>query len=188
DGTTGASGEFTVGETGTTAAGGVEIRLEAAPLAVVLRWHRPGLTTAEAIPLWPAPDADALARGLARVVVAELTRVAFETARELDASVKPVVDSALGALGLLGPAATDGTRRVLLPAALLTDPAAWFAHSTVLGAASGFDAAKLVSLLDAFKPLVGVSGGPGERTIVPGTVAKAEAASGGAPRLSRSAA
>lgn len=177
------SGEVTIGETGATVAGGLQLRLTT-PARLGLRWYRPGLTTPDELAIWPSPDANAFARALARIVPAELLRVGLESMRELDETARPFVDSGLAAIGLLGPAAEDGTRGVLLPIALLADPPAWFAHNTVLGGASGFVPARFIGLVDGLKPILGVGGGPGEWVLAPGVTLRADTDSGGAARLS----
>jgi hypothetical protein len=176
-----AGGHVTIGEPGATAAGGLQIRLEGPPLRIVALWHRPGLTTAEPIVIWPMPDPAALARLAARVVTAELARIGLEILRGLDESARPIVDAALGAVGLLGPAGAGGTRRVLLPIGMVADPAGWFRHETAFGGPAGFDPARMIAFVDAFKPLIGVAGGPGEWAITPGVAIRAGA--GGAARL-----
>ena len=136
--------------------------------------------------LWPAPNADALARALARILPAELARIGFEFLRELDETARVVVDASLAAVGLLGPADAGGQRRVLLPVAFLADPAAWFFHNGVLGGPSGIVPAKLIEVLDGLKPLIGVPGGPGEWALTPGVTVRADTGAAGAARLNLS--
>ena len=108
----------------------------------------------------------------------------LEIVRDLDATARPMVDGALDALGLLGAAGTDGARRVLLPVALFDDPLAWFTHEAVLGGAGGLQPARLVALLDALKPLLGVTGDPGAWELAAGVTIHADAGAAGAARLS----
>jgi hypothetical protein len=175
------SGSATIGEAGATVAGGLQLRLSNGGLA--LHWHRPGVTSPDVLPVWPSPDAAAIARALARVLPAEVLRIGLESLRDLDETAAPVVSAALAAVGLLGPADADGVRRVLLPVALVTDPAAWFAHSTVLGGPGGFVPARFIALLDMLKPILGVDGDPGEWKFPPGFRVRADADSGGAARF-----
>ncbi len=167
----------TLGSAGTTAAGGAVLRVETGPFRVTLEWHRPGLATPDTVRLWPSPDAAAIARVLGRLLPAECVRLGLEYLRALDDTAKPIIDVALDAIGLLGPA-VDGTRNVLLPVGLLQDPAGWFAHDTVFGAGGGYSAPRVAALLDALKPIVGIAGNPGEWKLATGVTALAEADNG----------
>ena len=175
-------GDFTIGNTGASVAGGLDLHVSS-PFAVVLRTYRPGLAAPELLPLWPSPDAAAIARALARVLPAELLRVALESLRELDADVRPILDAGLLAIGLLTDPAADGSRRVRLPLALIQDPAAWFEHNAVLGGAGGLVPAKLIAVVDALKPLIGVPGDPGQWRLTPGITVVADTGTGGAARI-----
>ena len=185
DATDAASGEIALGGAGATVAGGVELVLTSGPPAtLVVRRHLPGSAPAHEVRLWPDPDPGEVARTVARVVPAELTRVALEIVRDLDETARPIVDAALDAIGMLGAANADGARRVLLPVALFDDPLAWFADEAALGGAGGLQPARLVALLDALKPLLGVAGDPGVWELVAGVTVHADAGAGGAARLS----
>ena len=175
-------GDFTIGDTGATVAGGLDLHVSS-PFAVVLRTYRPGLTTPELLPLWPSPDAAAIARAVARVMPAELLRVALESLRDLDADVRPILDAGLIAIGLLTDPAADGSRRVRLPLALIQDPAAWFGHDAVLGGAGGLVPAKLIAVVDALKPFIGVPGDPGQWRLTNGITVVADTGTGGAARI-----
>jgi hypothetical protein len=175
-------GDFTIGDSGATVAGGFDLHVSA-PFQVALRWYRPGLAAPEVLPLWPAPDAAAIARMLARVAPAELLRVALESLRDLDADTRPVLDAGLLTIGLLTEPAADGSRRVLLPIALIADPAAWFTHGTVLGGSSGLVPARLIAVVDALKPIIGVAGDPGQWRLTKGITIVADTGTGGAARL-----
>ncbi len=167
----------TLGSAGTTAAGGAVLRLETNPFRVTLEWHRPGLATAQIIPLWPSPDAAALAGVIGRLLPAECARLGLEYLRSLDDTAKPIIDAALDSIGLLAPAVT-GERAVLLPVGLFHDPAGWFAHNSAFGGAGGYSAPRVVALLDALKPILGVAGNPGEWTLGTGVTALADSDSG----------
>jgi hypothetical protein len=175
------SAEVSLGSAGTTAAGGAILHLQTGPLRATLEWHRPSLATPELIALWPTPDAKGLGRVAARLVPAECVRVGLEYLRALDDTVRPIVDAALDAFGLLAPAVA-GQRSVLLPAGLLHDPVGWFKHESAFGAPRGFNASRVVGLLDALKPIIGVAGNPGEWNLATGVTAVADASSGD-PRL-----
>jgi hypothetical protein len=167
----------TLGSAGTTAAGGAVLRLQTGPLRVQLEWHRPGLTTPELIPLWPAPDAAALARVLVLLIPAQGLAMGLEYLRALDDTARPFVDAALDAVGLLAPPGT-GQRAVLLPLGLLRDPVGWFQHQSAFGGAGGFSAPRVVGLLDALKPIIGVAGNPGEWNLSTGVTVVADSSNG----------
>ncbi len=170
-----------MGSAGATPAGGGRISLATSgALSVVAEWHRAGTAAPEAIRLWPNPDAPAILRLAARLLPAELGRVSLEYLRRLDEGVRPVVDAALDAFGLLATTtAGDGVRPVRLPLGLIADPLGWFAHAGALGAASGgLDPAKTSALLDALKPVLGVGGGPGVWQVANGVKLRADAHDG----------
>ena len=169
--------QVALGSEGTTAAGGAILRLQTGPLHAQLEWHRPGLTTPELIPLWPTPDAQAIARALARLLPAQCIAMGLEYLRSLDDTARPVIDAALDAIGLLAPPA-GGQRSVLLPVGLLHDPVGWFSHESAFGSGSGFNAAKVIALLDALKPIVGLTGNPGEWNLSSGATVLADSADG----------
>lgn len=164
----------TLGTAGSTPAGGAVLRLASSPsITVDLDWHRPGAAPPQVIPLWPAPDIAGLTRGLAYLVPTELGRIGLGYLRALDPSVTPLIDAALDAIGLLGPATPDGRRRVRSPAGLVADPVGWFSHAGSLGGDGALSATKVIALLDALKPILGVTGGPGEWQLTTGVVVRA---------------
>ena len=162
--------------------GGVALTLDRS-LRVALAWARPGASSPDEFELWPTPQAAAFERALARLVPAELTRIALEGLRGLDDSARPVIDAALGVVGLLGAADAQARRRVLLPAALFADPVAWLRSEAALGLGAGFAPARIVGLFDALKPLLGVTGAAGAWTLAPGLELRAEADASGHARL-----
>jgi hypothetical protein len=166
-----------LGSGGTTAAGGAVLRLQTGPLSALLEWHRPGLATPELIHLWPSPDLVGLERALGQLLPAELTRLGLEYLRGLDATAKPIIDTALDSIGLLG-AAVGSQRNVLLPAGLLHDPVSWFQHESSFGGPGGFSAPKVAALLDALKPIIGVTGDPGKWNLSNGVTAIADSDNG----------
>ena len=155
-----------------SAAGGLRLEVSGTPLAAAIVWDRPG--TSDRLNL-VHPDPGTLVTALLRAVPAEALRLAMGALRDLDATARPVVDALLDALGMLGPEAA-GTRPVVLPAALLTDPGAWLTHQTVLGGgAYGLRADRVINLLDAIKPLLGVPGDPGQWRLAAGVTVIAAA-------------
>jgi hypothetical protein len=166
-----------LGSAGTTAAGGVVVRLETGPFRVMLEWHRPGLAVPQNISLWPSPDAVALGGVIGRLLPAECARLGLEYLRSLDDTAKPIIDVALDSMGLLGPA-VRGQRSVLFPLGLFHDPAGWFAHESVFGGSDGYIAPRVVALLDALKPILGVAGNPGEWNLANGVTVLADSDNG----------
>ena len=77
-------------------------------------------------------------------------------------------------------------RRVLLPAAFFADAAAWLRSEAALGLGAAFAPAKLVALLDALRPLLGVAnagGVAGTWALAPGVTLRADADASGSARL-----
>ncbi|HEV7578727.1 MAG TPA: hypothetical protein VGO85_22050, partial [Caldimonas sp.] len=165
--------------------GGIALVLDRS-LRLALAWSRPGAAVADELELWPNPQPAALERALARLIPAELTRQALEGLRGLDDTARPIIDAALAVVGLLGAADPDGARRVLLPAALFADAAAWLRSEAALGLGAAFAPAKLVALLDALRPLLGVAnagGVAGTWALAPGVTLRADADASGSARL-----
>lgn len=170
--------DFTLEATGDSPEGGLAVVMQSMPFEIVLERRRPGLPTPETIPVWPNPDAARILGAVVRLAAAEFARLGLEYLRDLDETARPIVDAAYDALGLLAPPDSDGQRGVRLPLALIEDPLGWLAHPASLGGAEGFDLAKVIALLDALKPILGVTGGPGEWQLADGILLRADEASG----------
>ena len=155
----GLSGRVTVGPDAqrVSAAGGLQLVVDLAPLAVRLDWRHPA-RAAEAVPLWPDPDGAQLARCVARSAPSLAGQVALEIMRRADEAAQPVIDAALDALGLLSGAAGDAERHLRPLAGLLADPAGWLRSADSLAASP----ARIQALLDAMRPLLGVAGAAGD--------------------------
>ena len=168
------------GAPGVSPAGGGRLAVTTSPtLTVTGEWYRAGAATPESLRLWPSPDAPALLRLAARLATAEVGRVGLESLRSLDPTARPLVDAALAAFGLVGPAPTGELAQLRLPLGLLADPLGWFSHGGALGAATGgLDPAKVIVLFDALKPILGVTGGPGGWEIGSGVTVRAGAHDG----------
>ncbi|MHB1170243.1 MAG: DUF6603 domain-containing protein, partial [Longimicrobiales bacterium] len=174
DGSGSAAAEISVGTPGDSPAGGAVLRFTSAPFEVLVEWHR-GAEAPDVIRLWPETDADAALSAVARLLPAELLRFVFQYLRELDDALRGALDTVLDAMGMLGDAASDGERAVRLPVALLEDAAAFLEHPDALGGATGFSPARVATLLDAAKPLLGIGGGAGEWELAPGVRIRAQA-------------
>jgi hypothetical protein len=167
--------------------GAARLVLVTAPeLTLSGQWARPGADI-ESVAVWPRPDPAAAARLLGLAVPADLARRSLEYLRSLDASVQPTIDAALDAVGLLAGPSTGGLRSVRLPLGLLTDPVRWLSHPGAAGgpgAANGGprqapDPAKVVALLDALRPILGLpAGDPGVWALSDGVAVRADAHDG----------
>ncbi len=111
------------------------------------------------VQLWPVPDVDGLGRFAASAVPAEALRVVLEGLRTIDAGLGTALDDLSGALGMLAAADEAGHRAIVAPIRLFDDPGGWFAG--VLAVSGGpFDATRVIDLLEALKPFVGLDGTP----------------------------
>ncbi len=170
---------FTLGSTGISAAGGVLVRVDNAPLRASLEWHAAGGVAPAVYALWPTPDVSGLTRALAQLLPGECARAGLEFLRRLDETARGLIDAALDVMGLLDTIDAIGNRRVLLPAGMVRDAVGWFTHRGSLGGSSGgIDPARAIALLDAVKPLTGLSGPPGTWTLGTGVSVTASAQSG----------
>lgn len=139
-----------------TANGRPVLEVNTAPLSVQLRWEGAGNALPTAISLAPTIDTQGLARLVATVVPAQALWAGITFIRSLQQpGATALVDPLLDALGLLEGSGADA--RVIIPTALLADPAHWLTHDTVLGNTSqGLDAARLVSLVDVASRLLNI--------------------------------
>jgi hypothetical protein len=154
------------------------ITAQSGPLRAELT--RPG---AAAVELWPSPDVDGLGRFAAAAVPAEALRVVLEGLRTIQTGLGTTLDDLASALGMLAPADGAGHRAVLAPLRLFDDPAGWFTQGGVLSTVTGgpFDAERVIDLLEALKPFVGLDGTPrGAWPIADGLQVTATAAAAGA--------
>ena len=154
------------------------ITAQSGPLRAELT--RPG---AAAVELWPSPDVDGLGRFAAAAVPAEALRVVLEGLRTIQTGLGTTLDDLASALGMLAPADGTGHRAVLAPLRLFEDPAGWFTQGGVLSTVTGgpFDAERVIDLLEALKPFVGLDGTPrGAWPIADGLQVTATAAAAGA--------
>ena len=111
------------------------------------------------VQLWPAPDVDGLGRFAAAAVPAEALRVVLDGLRTIEAGLGTALDDLAGALGMLAAADEAGHRAIIAPVRLFDDPGGWFAG--VLAVSGGpFDAERVIDLLEALKPFVGMDGTP----------------------------
>ncbi|WP_123026001.1 DUF6603 domain-containing protein [Mycolicibacterium stellerae] len=132
--------------------------LTANPRAVVFH-RRPTRGAEVATELWPTFDAATAADTVLRLAPALFAQSALDMLRQLDDDARPIVDAVLAAVGLI-----DSTGRVRLPLGLMADPVGWLGHPDVLGT----DPGRLIALVEAVKPLLGVGGDPGRLDIAPG--------------------
>ncbi|MBA3553328.1 MAG: hypothetical protein H0W29_01020, partial [Gemmatimonadales bacterium] len=135
------------------------------------------------ITLWPmGADAGAtLARLVARFVPSEIARLGLDRLRGLDAGAQPVIDAVLDALRLLGPASSTGHRAVVSPGRFLADPGRWLIDA--LGTAGRVDAARVGTLFNALRPVLGINGTAGAWAPAPGVSLAAVADTSGRAAL-----
>ncbi len=177
---TGLQGQLRIGaDDAQPGVGGVQVRLNLDPLRLDLHWRQPGGGDRVAA-LWPAPDGDALARMFAQAAPGLVGHAALETMRQADAGARAAIDAVLDALGLLAEAAGDAQRALRPLAGLLADPAGWLRGPAALGA----NPARIQSLLDALRPLLGANGANGAALQLADGVRLAVAADGPGARLS----
>ena len=132
----------------------------------------------ETLPLWPAPNFELLARPILPALGSFALSRILDGLRASDPGVKPVIDAALTAFGLLRTAA--GGQDVAIPPLLFIDPGRWIAGSGALGTSGGgaITPARVIAALDALKPLVNLTGPAGTWELAPGIALKARAQSG----------
>jgi large repetitive protein len=149
-----AQGAIAFGE-GTAPNGRPVLAVVTTPLAVRLLWEGAGNALPVAIALAPKVDAPGIARLLATVVPAQMLWAGITFVRLLQPGAVALIDPVLQAIGLL--AGSGATGRVVVPTALLGDPAHWLTHETVLGElAGGLDTARVKGLVEVIANLVGL--------------------------------
>lgn len=158
--------------------GGLQLQITLAPFTVSLHWHQSS-TASQTVPLWPAADAQALARVLAQAAPSLAAHAALELMRRADDEARPLIDAVLDALGLLSGAAGDAQRALRPLAGLLADPAAWLRSAGSLASSP----LKIQSLFDALRPLMGLAGAAGSPLQIARGVSLAVSAAGPGARL-----
>jgi hypothetical protein len=167
------------GGTLTLGSPGARLELTLDPLAASLELANPGRPVPDVVPLWPAVDMSALTARLPAALIANSARLGLDHLRRLDDGARPVIDSALDALGLLSGAPADVERRVLVPAMMLSHPGSWLRSAGALGGPGDVLApARVVALVEALKPILGLSGGTGEMQLAPGVALVASDSAG----------
>ena len=159
--------------------GSVQLVADLKPLQIALHWQQAG-GGVDTIPLWPQPDAQALARAIAKAAPSLGGHAALELMRRADETARPVIDAVLDALGLLRGVASDAERALRPLAGLLSDPAGWLRSADSLAANPG----KIQGLFDALRPLLGVTGAPGTPVPLANGVSLSVVADGPGARLS----
>ncbi len=176
---TGVSGSLHLGpEAALPVVGGVQLQLNLLPFTATLVWHHSG-GGQDSAALWPTPDAQALARLLARAAPGLGAQVALELMRRADESARPLIDAVLDALGFLGGVATDAQRSLRPLAGLLRDPLGWLGSAGSLAASP----AKIQALMDAIRPLMDLAGAAGAPLPLANGVSLTVAGEGAGARL-----
>jgi hypothetical protein len=178
----GATGSFHIGpDAALPLVGGVQLRFNLQPFSATLQWHHAGGGSDSAL-LWPAPDAQALARMLASATPALAAQVALEGLRRADDAARPLIDGMLDAFGFLSGAAADAERSLRPLAGFVRDPLGWLGSSASLAA----QPVKIQGLFDAVRPLMGLAGAAGTPLPLAPGVSLAASAEGGGARLALS--
>jgi hypothetical protein len=176
---TGLSGSLKIGpDTALPMVGGLQLQLDLKPFSASLHWHHAG-GGADTATLWPAPDAQALARMLAHAAPSLGAQAALELLRRADEQARPLIDALLDALGLLGGIAGDAQRALRPLAGLLRDPVGWLRSAGSLAS----NPARIQALIDALRPLMGLAGMAGSPLELAKGVALAVATDGPGARL-----
>jgi len=177
----GLAGYASLGNAALPMVGGLQLRLDLAPLRIALDWQLPG-GSEEIVELWPAPDPQALARMAARAAPGLAAQAAVETMRRADEAVRPMLDGVLDTLGMLAGAAGDAQRALRPLAGMFADPVAWLRSSGALAT----DPARIQALFDSLRPLLGLPGSNGQPLALAPGVALAVAVDGSGARLALS--
>jgi large repetitive protein len=113
------------------------------------------------VALFPTPDIDGLAKLAAAAVPAEAVRLILEALRGISTGLGAALDALTDALGMLKPPDAQNHRAIACAVGLFEDPAAWFKQAGVLSLGGGaLDTTKVVDLLEALKPFIGLAGTP----------------------------
>lgn len=114
------------------------------------------------MPLWPDPNFVTHLRAVPPILSALALSRLLEGLRSFDPAVTPIVDAGLAAFGL-------NTEPVRVPPILFTNPGVWLSQADVLGGpGGGVRAARVIAVMDALRPLIGVGGGSGIWTLSQG--------------------
>ena len=162
-----------------TPAGGLNLTVELSPLQASLQWHQPGGST-DTVALWPSPDAQAMARAVAKAAPSLGGHAALELMRRADDTARPVIDAVLDAFGMLSGKVRDSDRSIRPLAGLLADPAGWLRSADSLAT----DPTKIQGLFDALRPLLGIAGAPGSPLLLASGVGLTVSSAGGGALLS----
>ena len=116
---------------------------------------------ASTITLWPTPDLSSLGKTALPAIAATVLSRLLDGLRKSDPSVKPLIDAALLAFGLIK-AGPEG-ERVVVPPLVFINPGLWLKQDTVLGDASGTTvrADRVIAIMDALRPFVSLPGSTG---------------------------
>ncbi|MEJ8848347.1 DUF6603 domain-containing protein [Variovorax rhizosphaerae] len=175
---TGIAGELRLGADHALPGGNLSLLLALNPLNVSFQWHQAG-GSIDTVAIWPIPDPAAIGRAIARSAPSIGGHAALELMRRADDTVRPLIDAALDALGLLNGTIGDAQRTIRPIAGLLADPAGYLRSSISLGA----NPAKIQSLFDALRPLLGAPGAAGTPLALGSGVSFSVTAAGPGARL-----
>lgn len=113
------------------------------------------------VPLWPSPDLSRLGKTALPAIAATAFSRLLDGLRNSDPGVKPLLDAALTAFGLIE--TIPGGDRVVVPPLLFINPGLWLKQDTVVGDATGtiIRADRIIAVMDALRPFVNLPGSTG---------------------------
>ncbi len=113
------------------------------------------------VPLWPSPDLSRLGKTALPTIAATAFSRLLDGLRNSDPGVKPVLDAALIAFGLIE--TRPGGDRVVVPPLVFINPGLWLKRDTVVGDATGttIRADRIIAVMDALRPFVNLPGSTG---------------------------
>ncbi|MBS0340518.1 MAG: hypothetical protein JSS56_08310, partial [Proteobacteria bacterium] len=174
----GLGGELRFGVDAPVSTGKLQLVMALDPLHIFLRWQQAS-GHVDNISLWPDPEPQAIARALARSAPSLGGHAALEMMRRADPSVRPVIDAALDAFGLLTGTVGDSQRRIRPLAGLLADPGGYLRSAASVGS----NPARIQSLFDAMRPLLGAGGANGSPLPIGSGISLSVAPAGAGARL-----
>lgn len=113
------------------------------------------------VPIWPSPDLSRLGKAALPAIAATAFSRLLDGLRNVDPGVKPILDAALTAFGLIK--TIPGGDRVAVPPLLFINPGLWLKRDTVAGDATGttLRADRIIAVMDALRPFVNLPGSTG---------------------------
>lgn len=130
------------------------------------------------LPIWPSLDLSRFGKIALPTITASVFSRLLNGLRNSDPGVKPLLDAALTAFGLIS--TTPDGDRVVVPPLMFISPALWLKQDTVVGDVTGstIRADRVIGVMDALRPFVNLPGGSGSWEIDAGITLRARNDSG----------